>query len=207
MNEQKKDRRKLTMFYAVLAPPALLVLVISLLFIFYKPDRPLPRIEPASSSEPTYVVQIIRPRLGLPFAGLLPPQMFGNDAHLGFDSKSAGAEIRSVESGRIELAAEDWELVLAFDEDGKVTSKTLVAFELLFEDRRRKVRCRPAEPIIGTLEIVKLEDNTELSGSFDIELAPCNDAETGKSLGWPSKPLILHGSFDRIPIGQVADEL
>jgi hypothetical protein len=38
-----------------------------------------------------------------------------------------------------------------------------------------------------------------MSGSFDIELSHCEDAETGTPLGWPPQPFILHGSFDRLP--------
>ena len=122
------------------------------------------------------------------------------DAHLGFDSKSDGADIRNVGPRRIELGGDDWDLLLVFDGDGRVTSETQVVFDLVFEDRLRKVRCRPADPAVGTLNIVRLGESGELSGSFDIELVRCEHAETGTPLGWPPKPLILHGSFDRLPL-------
>ncbi len=86
------------------------------------------------------------------------------------------------------------------DGDGRVTSETQVVFDLVFEDRLRRVRCRTGNPAVGTLNIVTLGESGELSGSFDIELAHCEDAETGTPLGWPPKPLILHGSFDRLPL-------
>ena len=173
--------------------------------VVYRPDRPVATIVPGSSSTPAFVAQIIRPRLGLPVGGLLPPQLFGLEAHLGFGSTSAGASIGSVGVGRLELRADGWDLVLVSDADGRVTSETRVIFELMFEERLRKVRCRPADPAIGTLNSTTLADTGELCGSFDVELARCEDAETGKPLGWPPAPLVLHGSFDRIGRGVHAD--
>ena len=177
-----------------------LVLVICFQFSAYQPDRPVANIVPGSSSAPSFVVQIIRPRIGLPLGGLLPPGLFGVDAQLGFDSTSNGATIDHVDHGRIELAANDWDLLLVFDGDGQVTSGTRVVFEFVFEDELRRVRCRPGVPPVGTWSIVTLEESSELSGSFDIELAHCEDAETGMPLGWPPEPLRLHGSFDRLPL-------
>jgi len=145
-------------------------------------------------------VQVIRPREGLPLGGLLPPELFGVDAQLGFDSETVGSR-HSIGQERIELNADGWELKLVFDSVGRVTAETEIVFELIFEDRNRNVRCRPSDPTIGTLKVIKLEESGELSGYFDVELSNCEDAETGKPLGWPPKPFILHGSFDRLPVG------
>jgi len=166
----------------------------------YRPDRPVATIVPGSSSGPAFLVQIIRPRLGLPLGGILPPRLFGLEAHLGFESTSAGASIGSVGPGRLELGADGWDLVLVLDADGRVTPETHVVFELMFEERLRRVRCRPGDPAIGTFSTTALAGSSELSGSFDIELARCEDADTGKPLGWPPQPLVLHGSFDRLPL-------
>ncbi len=170
----------------------------------YRPDRPVATIVPGSSSGPAFVVQIIRPRLGLPLGGILSPQLFGLEAHLGFESTSAGASIGSVGADRLELGADDWELVLVLDADGRVTPETQVVFELMFEERLRRVRCRPGDTAIGTLRTTALAESGELSGSFDIELARCEDADTGQPLGWPPEPLVLHGSFDRLPLDAAA---
>jgi len=199
MRKIHKDNRKSSLFYIPLVLLAGFALVVCFLFVFYRPDLPVAKIAPASSSGPAFVVQVVRPRLGLPLGGILPPQLFGLDAHLGFDSTSDGATIRSVGPGRIELGADDWDLLIALDGDGRVTSQTQVVFDLVFEDRLRRVRCRPGDPVVGTLNSVTLGESGELSGNFDIELARCEDAETGKPLGWPPKPLVLHGSFDRLP--------
>lgn len=81
-----------------------------------------------------------------------------------------------------------------------MTSETQVVFELVFEERLRRVRCRPGDPAIGTLSTTALAESGELNGSFDIELARCEDADTGKPLAWPPQPQVLHGSFDRLPL-------
>ena len=174
------------------------LVVVCVTFIAYRPDRPVATIVPGSSSGPAFVVQIIRPRLGLPLAGVLPPQLFGIDAHLGFDSNSPGASVDNVGPRRIELSADGWELVLVLGAQGRATSETQVVFELMFEDQLRKVRCRLGDPNIGTVSTTVLAEG-ELSGSFDVELGPCEDAGTGESLGWP-RQLLLHGSFDRLPV-------
>ncbi|MFH1843573.1 MAG: hypothetical protein ABIF77_10250, partial [bacterium] len=96
------------------------VFVVSFSLGVYRPDRPVATIVPGSSSGPSFVVQIIRPRLGLPLGGILPPQLFGQEAHLGFESASAGASIGIVGPGRLELGADDWDLVLVLDADGRV---------------------------------------------------------------------------------------
>lgn len=169
-------------------------------FLLYRPDRPVDTIVPGSSSSPAFVVQIIRPRLGLPLGGILPPQLFGLESHLGFDSTSAGASIGSVGPERLELGADGWDLVLVLDDDGRVTPETHVVFELIFEERLQRVRCRPDDPAVGTLSTTMPAASGELSGSFDVELARCETADTGEPLGWPPKPLVLHGSFDRLPL-------
>ncbi len=173
--------------------------VVCLVAIAYRPDRPVATIEPGSSSGQAFVVQIIRPRMGLPLGGILPPRFFGQQAHLGFDSTSAGARIGTVGSRRLEFGADDWDLAIVLDGEGRVSPETRVVFELVFEERRRKVRCGPADPAIGTFSMTTLPEAGELSGSFDIELARCEDADTGAPIGWPPQPLVLHGSFDRLP--------
>ncbi len=187
-----------------LLPLGLLVvgIVVLLCFGVYRPDRPVDDLVPGSSSGPAFVVQIIRPRTGLPLGGVLPPQLFGLDADLGFESTSPGASIGSVAPGRIErieLGADGWDLVLVIDADGRVIPETHVVFDLVFEEHVRRVRCRPSDPAIGKMSTTALDESGDLSGSFHIELAHCDDADTGEPLGWPSEPLILHGSFDRLP--------
>ena len=197
MIRKNEDKRSPSFLSRMLALFVGIVIVLSLFFNLYRPDSPLPKIPTGTSSEPTFVVQVIRPWEGLPFGGLLPPELLGVDARLGFDSATEGAKYRIGEE-RIELSADGWELTLVFDMDGRVTAETEIVFKLVFEDRNRTVRCRPGDLTIGKLKIDKLEETGELSGYFDIELSNCEDAETGKPLGWPPRPFVLHGSFDRL---------
>ena len=174
-----------------------LAILVAFTLVFYRPDWPIATIEPGSSAGPAFVVQIIRPRLGLPVGGLLPPQLFGLERHLGFDSTSDGATVSSLHPERLELKTDGWHVVVARDDDGQVSQGTEVSFELTFRERGLAVRCRPGEPTVGSFDTTRLPSG-ELSGHFDIELAQCERRDTGKSLGWPSKPLVLRGSFDRL---------
>ncbi|MGD9549217.1 MAG: hypothetical protein AB7V45_16955 [Candidatus Krumholzibacteriia bacterium] len=176
------------------------LLVLICLAALYRPDRPVATIEPGSSSGPAFVAQIIRPRLGLPLGGILPPGIFGFEGHLGFDSASPGAAVGRIEPGRLELRSDGWDVTIVLNGRGRVSPGTEAVFELLFENTIRKVRCRTADPAVGTFTMDPLSgDSGEVSGSFDIELPRCEDADTGTPLGWPPKPFVLHGSFDRLP--------
>lgn len=178
-----------------------LAVVIGVSLLVYRPDRPVANLVPGSSTGPEFVVQVIRPRAGLPLGGIVSPRLFGLEATLGFGSTSPGAFVVDVGPGRIELGADDGNLVLLLDADGRVSPETELIFDLLFQDRLRSVRCWPGDPVIGTFGASQLAGSKELSGNFDIELAHCEDAETGDPLGWPARPLVLHGSFDRLPPG------
>ena len=194
------QERRASWMLPLLGVLAGLVLVAGLTPAVYRPDRPVPTLVPGSSSGPAFVVQIIRPRLGLPLGGLLSPRLFGLETHLGFDSASAGAAVGRVGPRRLELRAQDWALTLVLDDAGRVAPETEVVFPLVFEDQLRRVRCRPGEPPVGTCSTTALPEPGELSGHFDVELARCEDADTGEPLGWPPKPLVLHGSFDRLVV-------
>lgn len=185
-----------------LLPLGLLALAVvtglAVMIVVYKPDRPVATIAPGSSTGPAFVAQMIRPRLGLPLGGILPPGLFGLDADLVFDSSSPGASIGSAGPERFEFRADGWELALVVDAEGRVTSETEIVFVLVFEEQPRRLRCRPGDPVVGTFVITRLAETGELSGHFDVELARCEDADTGEALGWPPEPFVLHGSFDRL---------
>lgn len=185
------------------AVPALLCLiVVAALVCFspaaYRPDRPVATIPAGSSAGPAFVVQIIRPRLGLPLGGILPPSLFGIDDRIGFDSASAGATVGRVDPARLEFATDDWALVVEADAEGRAAPGTEAVFTLVFEERPRRVRCRPGDRAVGWLRTAEPGPPGELSGSFEIELPRCEDADTGVPLGWPPAPFILRGSFDRL---------
>lgn len=199
--KQDSKRSPLSIPLALLAA---LVVFVGFSLVMYRPDRALPSLVPGSSSGPAFTVQVIRPRSALPLGGLLPPSLFGLDGRLEFDSTSAGASSGSVGPRRLELSAEGWQLVLVLDAQGRVSPETQVVFPLEFQERPRRVRCWPGDPVVGTFSSTTLEESGELSGRFDIELPRCEDAQTGKPLGWPQSPLLLHGSFDRLALSDGA---
>lgn len=196
-----RERKTSRLLFPLVVLAALAATFAASLFV-HTPDRPVETIAPGSSSEPNFVVQVIRPRSGLPLGGVLPPGWFGVDDRLVFDASSAGAEVRAVEAGRVALAAEDWSLELAFDDQGRALSGTTIEFELVFEERRQRVRCSAGEAAGGTVETAPLDGGDALWGRFDVELPRCVYADSGEPLGWPSKPLVLHGSFDRLPLAR-----
>jgi len=73
-------------------------------------------------------------------------------------------------------------------------------------------RCRPADPAKGYLHASTRPGSDVLDGRFLVELAKCENAETGKILdteaggdpgqAWPSSPLTLRGSFQGLPPGR-----
>lgn len=189
--------------YWISIPLALLIcLLVALLFSFltYQPDRRIAVIEPGSSADPTFAVQVIRPRVGLPLGGFIPPRLFGLESHLGFDSSSPGASTEQIGPRRIELSADGWELLLDLDAEG-FARHTEITFSLTFQEALLEVRCRPGQPTKGQLSTSRLFED-QISGQFEIGLGECESTETGNPLGWPSQPLTLYGSFDRIPLAR-----
>lgn len=193
-NPRRQSRSCLGWLFIIVAVIASMIfLTVSL----YRPDDPLPAIEPGSSAGPTFIVQIIRPREGLPLGGLLPPQVFGVDAELTFSSEAIDSRFKLGKEVLV-LSSANWELRLEYDNSGNIRPDSRIEFDLIFEEQQRHVRCKPGTPPIGTFQISEIAPN-EFSGSFTLELPDCEDAETGESLGWPPKPFMLRGSFDRIP--------
>ena len=203
MSERPNDKRPPSCLWPFFVFVVVVVLLILLTMNLYRPDSPIPTIAPGSSAGPSFVVQVIRPREGLPIGGLLPPQWFGVDAELGFDSNSFNSSY-SLENGLLHLSGADWELRLVRDAAGQFQSESEVVFDLVFEDQTRRVRCKLGVPPLGTFQTSEIASD-EFSGEFVMELPICEDAETGRSLGWPPKPFILRGSFDRLPKVEVPE--
>lgn len=198
MDKRKEDKRSLSCLWWVLVFVVVVVSLILMSMNLYRPDAPIATIVPGSSPAPSFVVQIIRPREGLPVGGLLPPQLFGIDAELEFDSDSIDPYF-ALHNHLLELTGGNWELRLVCDAEGQIQSESEIVFDLNFEDQMRRVRCKPGNLPVGTFQKIEITPN-EFSGDFEIELPICEDAETGQSLGWPPKPLLLRGSFDRLPM-------
>jgi hypothetical protein len=172
----------------------------------------------ATSGSPEFAVQVEKPRMDRPFAGLLPgPLEAFLTSDLRFGHASAGAKVGRVEPNHVELSAERWDLVIETDAEGKITAGTRLVFPLEIADVLVPMRCRPADPAIGYLKATPRPSTSEsktsdlLDGRFIIELARCEKAQTGKILdteaggdpgqAWPSSPLTLRGSFAGLPLG------
>lgn len=205
INQIRHDRRRPSFFFVAAMLLCGVLVTSCVLLVLNRPDRRLATIVPGSSSRPTLVVQVIRPRLGLPLAGLLPPQLFGLDEKLQFDLTSANATLGLVHFKRIEVNAESWSMVLAVNDDGRISSETQIVFDMVFEGSIRKVRAKAGNSPRGSAKIISLNEFGEVAGNFEIELPHCEDAFTLEPIGWPPQPLILYGSFDRLPTSE-ADE-
>ncbi len=140
-----------------------------------------------------------RPLFGI-FPTKLESKIFGVD-ELRFDQASRGAEIGRVGHDRLELRADGWDLFIETDDEGRVAPETRLVFQLELAEKQRKLRCRPADPASGYLDATTRAGSYELDGGFLVELATCEDVETGRVIDWPSSPLTLRGSFEGLPQG------
>ena len=185
------SRMKITLI--VIAAAFLVCLVV----IGLRPDKP----DAASASEttggPSFEVRVVKPLSARPLFELLGLLRAGD---LGFDHTSRGAENGRVGRDRLELIAEGWDLSIETDGEGKIASGTRLVFPLDLGGQERRLRCRPAVPAIGYLRSAMQAGPDELGGSFSVQLATCEIAETGKVIEWPPAPLTVRGHFERLPI-------
>jgi hypothetical protein len=158
-----------------------------------RPDEPVAASVSDTSRGPSFEVHVVKPLSARPLFGLLP------DGELRFDDTSRGAEIGSVGHDRLELSADGWDLFIEIDGEGRVAPGTRLVFPLELGGRQVKLRCRPADPGIGHLQTTTRAGSDELGGSFLIELATCENAESGKAIEWPPAPLTVRGSFEGLP--------
>jgi hypothetical protein len=182
-----------------------LALLACLVVLRLLPDKPVATSVSETSRGPSFAVHVDKPRLNRFLFGILPvkleAKLFGNSAYLEttFDHTSRGAHVGSVRHDRLELRAEGWDLLIEIDSEGRVAPGTRLVFPIELAERRQSLRCRPAEPATGYLRTTSRESSGELDGSFLVELATCENAETGRAIEWPSAPLTLRGSFEGLP--------
>jgi len=62
-------------------------------------------------------------------------------------------------------------------------------------NRQLTLHCRPVDQAFGYLRTTSRPDSDDLDGRFLVELANCENAETGKAIEWPPAPLTVRGSF------------
>ena len=152
-----------------------------------------------TSQGPSFEVRVIVPRLGRPFAGLVPDWVVKKldltPGELRFDHKSSGAHFGNVRPDRVELKADDWNFFIATDAEGRINPATRLVFPLALGGRHLRLSCRPADRANGFLNTTTRNGSDQLAGRFVVELATCTNAESGKSIEWPPAPLTIRGSF------------
>jgi len=151
------------------------------------------------SRSPSFEVRVVMPRLGLPLGGILPDwlvkKLDGTPRELWFDHTNPGAQLRNVGLNRVELSADDWNLLIETDSEGRIASTTHFVFPLGLGGRQVRFNCRPADRAAGYLRTITPAGSDELVGRFLVELASCKNDESGKSIEWPPAPLTVRGHF------------
>ena len=110
------------------------------------------------------------------------------------NQNSPGVTIGNVTAHRLELSAEDWDLLIETDAEGRLTPVTHVEFPIELGKRPYRFNCRPADPPVGYLAI-NVTDSSEIEGSFALELTRCINTKSGKIAQWPYDPLPVRGNF------------
>src|SRR2546423_5435243 len=125
-----------------------------------------------------------------------PGVILGYDRGPRFDQASPGAKVGKIAPDHIELGADGgWDLLIETDGQGRLAEGTHVAFPVKLGGRPLKFNCRPADPTVGYLYTTARTGSDELEGSFQLEVAICKNAVSGKTAAWPYQPLKVRGNF------------
>jgi len=182
-----------------------LALLVCLVWLVLRPDEPITPSVSDPSRSPSFAVNVEKPRLARFLFGILPTKLeaklFGNGGYLetAFDHASRGAKIGSVGHDRLELSADGWDLLIETDGEGRVGPGTRLVFPIELAERQRTLRCRPADRATGYLHATARAGSDVLDGRFLVELATCENAETGMVIEWPPAPLTVRGRFEGLP--------
>lgn len=126
----------------------------------------------------------------------IPGAIMGYDRGPRFNQASPGAGVGKIAPDHIELSADGgWDLLIETDAKGRLAQGTHVAFPVKLGGRPLKFNCRPAEPAVGYLHTTARPDSDELDGDFQLEIAICKNAASGKTAAWPYRPLKVRGKF------------
>lgn len=195
----------------IIALVLLLCLPVVVWFLL-RPNEPDAASVANTSQGPAFTVSVEKPRMDRFLGGILPTrledQLIGG-SQLRFDQASRGARIGSAGSNRLELGADGWDLLIQTDSAGQVAPGTRLVFPIEIAEKQWTLSCRPAAQPVGYLQVSSRPGSDVLDGRFLIELAKCEDAQTGQILdteaggspgqAWPSSPLNLRGSFAGLP--------
>jgi hypothetical protein len=197
---------KTSMKTALIIIALALLACLVVLMLRSRPDEPVAESVSDTSRGPLFEVRVVMPRSALPLGGILPEwlvkKLDGTPRELRFDHASSGAKIGRVGHDRIELSADGWDFLIETDGEGRVAPGTRLVFPLGLGGRQVTLRCRPADHATGHLHAATRAGSDVLGGSFLVELAACENAESGKAIEWPPAPLTVRGGFEGLPQGR-----
>ena len=178
---------------------ALVLLVACILALRLRRDKPLgPSVSETSRliGGPAFEVQVEMPAFNSGRAPWeIPDVILGYDRGPHFDQKSPGARVGKIAPDHIELSADGgWDLLIETDDEGRLAQETHVAFPVKLGGRPLKFNCRPADPTVGYLHTARTGAD-EIEGSFQLEIAVCKNAVSGKTAAWPYQPLKVRANF------------
>lgn len=180
-----------------------LALLVGFVLVGLRPDEPDVLTSSDTSGTPVFAFKVVKPRMARPVFGILPLKLeekLEPGAERLFDQTSPGTRIGNISSNRIELSADDWSLAIETDSAGKLTAETHLVYTMTLAEKVRKLRCRPDNPATGHFLATPRISRDKLDGRFRVELATCEDTETGKVIEWPPRPLTVRGSFKGLPL-------
>ena len=178
---------------------ALALLLVFIVLLSLRRDKPVGQSVSEASrllGGPAFEVQVEMPAFNSGRAPWeIPGVILGYDRGPRFDQASPGAQVGKITPGHIELRANDWDLLIETDQEGRLAQGTRVGFPVKLGGRPLKFNCRPADPIVGYLHTSTRTGSDELEGSFELEVAVCKNAISGKTAAWPYQPLKVRGNF------------
>ena len=190
-------RGKKTLVIVIIALALLLGCVVALRLRWDKPVGPSVSGASRLTRGPAFEVQVEMPAFNSgrgPWE--IPGVILGYDHGPRFDQASPGAQVGKIAPDHIELSADEgWDLLIETDREGRLAQGTHVGFPVKLGGRPLKFNCRPADPTVGYLHTTTRTGSDELEGSFQLEVAICKNAVSGKTAAWPYQPLKVRGNF------------
>ena len=179
---------------------ALVLLLGGIVALRLRRDKPVgPSVSEASRliGGPAFEVQVEMPAFNSGRSPLeIPGVILGYDHGPRFDQASPGAQVGKIAPNHIELSADDgWDILIETDREGRLAQVTHVAFPVKLGGRPLRFNCRPADRPVGNLHTTARAGSGELEGSFQLEIAICTNAVSGKTAAWPYQPLKVRGNF------------
>jgi hypothetical protein len=183
----------------VLVIVALALLLACIVALRLRRDKPVsPSVAETSRliGGPAFVVQVEMPAFNSARAPWeIPGAILGFDRGPRFDQASPGAQVGKIAPDHIELSADGgWDVLIEIEGEGRFAQETHVAFPVKLGGRPLKFNCRPADPTVGYFH-VSHTGSDQLEGSFQLEVAICKNAVSGKTAAWPYRPLRVRGNF------------